>query len=105
MGMTEAANETIYLRRFLTKLGLNHFAEIVIYKDNMSAKKLTENPVFHERSRNIDIKSHFIRESIKSDEVKVEYLSINEMPADIFTKGLTKPKHLQCDQMLGLEYS
>ncbi|KAG5873239.1 hypothetical protein JTB14_018299 [Gonioctena quinquepunctata] len=89
MGLTEAAKEAIYLHRFLTELGLNHLTAIVIFNDDMSAEELAENPVLHARSKHIDIKSHFIREATKSDELKDEYLSTNEMPTDIMTKTST----------------
>ncbi|KAG5895189.1 hypothetical protein JTB14_037787 [Gonioctena quinquepunctata] len=60
MGTTEAAKEAIYLSRFLTELGPYHLSDIAIFNHNMSAEKLSEYPVFHARSKHIDIKSHFI---------------------------------------------
>lgn len=53
----EAATETIYLSRFLVELGFGILIDILVFNDNMSAKKLTENPTIHARNKQIGINS------------------------------------------------
>ena len=48
------------------------------YCDNQSCTKLTENPVFHDRSKHIEIKYHFIKDYVQKGAVKLEYIPTNE---------------------------
>lgn len=59
-----------------------------IYIDNRSAQELAKNPVFHERSKHIDTRYHFIRECIAKKEMELIYVKTQDQVADIFTKSL-----------------
>ena len=76
MRLTKCAKEAIYLRRFLEQLELPEFANITIFNDNMGALKLAKNPVFHSRSKHIDIRHHFIRETLNKRLLKVAHVPI-----------------------------
>jgi hypothetical protein len=54
--------------------------------------KLFENPVFHDRSKHIEIKYRYIRDIVQRKAVHVQYLPTHEQIADIFTKPLAKKK-------------
>ena len=54
----------------------------------MSAIHLSNNPIFHERSKHIEMDCHFIREKIKEGLIKPIYLKTQEQIVDIFTKAL-----------------
>ena len=57
MALTEATREAVYLRRFLNKFDI--VAEdraTKIYCDNQSAAKLVQNPLFHGRTKHIDVR-------------------------------------------------
>jgi hypothetical protein len=54
--------------------------------------KLSENPVFHDRSKHVEIKYHYIRDMVQRKAVHVQYLPTHEQIADIFTKPLAKMK-------------
>ncbi len=60
--------------------------------DNQSAIKLIKNPVYHKRTKHIDVKYHFIREKYQDKTVNIEYVNSNEQLADIFTKALPRDK-------------
>jgi hypothetical protein len=62
----------------------------VIYCDNQSCIKLLENPVFHDRSKNIEIRYHFIQDRIQKGVMKLHYISIDEKVPYILTKPLFK---------------
>jgi hypothetical protein len=64
----------------------------LIHCDNQSYIKLLENLVFHDRYKNVEIKYHFIRDMVQKGSVKLQYISIYEKIADIFTKPLSKKK-------------
>lgn len=76
---------------------------IDIFNDNQSAQKLTVNPVFHKRTKHIDIRYHFSRECVTNKIVNVKYLPTAEMPADLFTKGLCSVKHYKFLNRLGVQ--
>ena len=67
--------------------------ETMIYEDNQGCIALARNPVFHSRTKHIDIKFHFLREKIKEGVMKLEYKPTNEMIADGLPKALGRTKH------------
>ena len=102
MCVTEAAKEAICIFNLLKELKRKESSEIIIYNDNQSAEKLAKNPVYHARSKHIDIRYHFIRQAIKEYPLRIEYLPTEEMTADILTKPLGANKHEFCTVKLGL---
>ena len=58
----------------------------MIYCDNLSCIKLSENPFFHDRSKHIDIRYHHIRDCVKRWIMLLEYIPTEEQDADILTK-------------------
>ena len=76
--------------------------EATIFCDNNGARKLAENPVFHNRSKHIDLRHHYVREVLENGDVKIVYTPTAEMAADVLTKGLTKQKHTKCLDLLGM---
>lgn len=59
-----------------------------VFIDNKSAISLSKNPVFHERSKHIDIWYHFIRECVEEGKIDIDYVQTNDQLADTLTKGL-----------------
>lgn len=59
-----------------------------IYVDHKSAIALAKNPIFHDRSKHIDTRYHYIRECVEKKEVELTYVKTNDQIADIFTKPL-----------------
>ena len=55
-----AACEAIWMRKILVRLFSSHLDSTVIYCDNQSCIKLSVNPVFHDKSKHIDIRYHHI---------------------------------------------
>lgn len=56
--------------------------------DNQSAIRLVKNPEYHKRSKHIDIRYHFVREKYEEGIFSLDYISTDNMVADIFTKSL-----------------
>jgi hypothetical protein len=74
----------------------------VIHCDNQSCVKLSENHVFHDKSKHIEIKYHYIKDMVQRKAVHVRYLSTQEKVADIFTKPLARTKFEYFRERLGL---
>ena len=54
---------------------------------------LAENATFHNKSKHIDIKYHYIRELLDKKVISITYINTNENIADIMTKSLNHIKH------------
>ena len=64
----------------------------MVYYDNKSFIKLTENPFFHDRSKNIEMRCHFIWEYVKRGSRVLHYISTYEKVAYILTDYLGRGK-------------
>src|ERR1700728_2319976 len=80
------------MRKILIGLFDQRMDPTVIYCDNQSCIKLFENPVFHDRSKHIDIRYHHLRDCVVKRIMLLQYVSTEEQDADILTKALSKCK-------------
>lgn len=102
MALADASKEATYLRRFLHEVLGKRQPTTTIYNDNQGAGMLCKNPIFHNRTKHVDIRHHFVRERIEEGDVDVKYMSTEEMPADVLTKALSFVKHENCIMKLGV---
>ena len=88
VGAASCVCHAVWLRNLLKTVGILQDDPTVIHVDNKSTIALAKNPVFHDRSKHIDTRFHFIRDCISRKEVQVEYVKTEDQIADIFTKLL-----------------
>ena len=69
---------------------------------NKSAIALSKNPVFHGRSKHIDIQFHKIQELVNEKEVLIDHCPTKEQVADTFTKPLKKELFYKLKKILGI---
>ncbi|GJZ50793.1 zinc finger, CCHC-type containing protein [Tanacetum coccineum] len=103
MAATGAACQALWLKRLLSELTGWEEKRITLKVDNVSAIALVRNPVFHGRSKHIDIRYHFIRECVENGHINVEHVSGELQRADILTKALPRLKFVTMRQMLGVQ--
>lgn len=101
IALTEGAKESIWLKGFVTDLGIV-LDETEVYCDNSGAVQLSKNSMFHERTKHINVKLYFIRDLVNSGEVKVNWTDTAANPADMLTKSLPGSKFEFCTSSLGL---
>jgi hypothetical protein len=83
-----AACEVVWLRRILMDVAVPIRTPTVLRCDNQSCMAIAKNPVFHARTKHIEIQYHYVRELINDETVELEYCPTSENSADIFTKAL-----------------
>jgi hypothetical protein len=74
----------------------------MILCDNQSCIKMTENPVFHDKSKHIEIRYLYIRDMVQRGAVKLQYVGIDEQVADVLTKPLFHAKFEYFRDKLGV---
>ncbi|XP_028062619.1 uncharacterized protein LOC114265948 [Camellia sinensis] len=80
--------EFTWLTMLLRELQLHSPIPPILWCDNLSAIALASNPVFHTRSKHIEVDCHFIREKIATKQLLLKYIPSLDQIADIFTKPL-----------------
>jgi hypothetical protein len=102
MAASEASKEVIWLTRLLTEIG-EMTSVPTLFVDNMSAVKLVKNPVFHKRSKHIEVRYFFIREKVNDGELTVEHVPSESQLADILTKPLCRDKFMKLRGLLNIK--
>jgi hypothetical protein len=102
IALSVAFREAMWLRTLLADLFDHEMNSTIIHCDNQSCVKLSENPVFHDKSKHIEIKYHYIRGMVQRKAVHVQYLPTHEQIANIFTKPLARTKFEYFCERLGL---
>jgi hypothetical protein len=100
---TTTTCQGIWLSRLLAEFKGDEGAEPFTLKiDNQSAIQLSRNPVFHDRSKHINTKFHFIRQCVEEATLRVEHIDTGNQLADILTKSLGRDRFVELRTRLGL---
>lgn len=86
--LSNGATELTWLQSLLAKMNIKLEKRPIIWCDNKSAIALAENPVFHGRTKHIEIDVHFVRNKISNREFDLKYVESKNQVADIMTKAL-----------------
>jgi hypothetical protein len=92
MAANQANCEAIWLRKMLVGLFGQELPPTVIHY----------NLVFHDQSKHIEIRFHFIRDWVQRGAVQLQYISTDEQIANILTKALPRGKHVYFRDKMGL---
>uniref|UniRef100_A0A2N9H409 Integrase catalytic domain-containing protein n=1 Tax=Fagus sylvatica TaxID=28930 RepID=A0A2N9H409_FAGSY len=88
--MAHTTCELTWLRTVLQEFGLLTQGPTPLYCDNQAAIHIASNPVFHERTKHIEVDCHFVRSKVESKDIITPFVPSGSQLADIFTKALPK---------------
>jgi len=95
-----AVQEVLWLRDLMSELGLHVQFGSLVYGDNQSTIAVSQNGVKSDRTKHVDIKYHFITQTVEEGAVKLQWIPTAEQQADIFTKALAPPVFERLRQQL-----
>ncbi|CAL9019265.1 unnamed protein product [Prunus brigantina] len=100
--MAHATCEITWLRYLLQDFQVNIQEPAVLHCDNQAALHIAANPVFHERTKHIELDCHLVREKIQSGMITAAYTPSSHQLADIFTKPLGRDSFNMIIRKLGV---
>ncbi len=89
------------IKRFMSELGSAQ-TSYPLYCDNQSAICLAKNSTFHARTKHIDVRYHWIRDTVNSREIEFKDICSDHNGADMLTKIVTKFQLQMCRSLAGL---
>jgi hypothetical protein len=100
--MANATAEIIWIQSLLQELGIRSPPAAVLWCDNLGATYLSANPIFHARTKHIEIDYHFVRERVADKKLHIKFISTGDQIADGLTKPLVAWKHYEYVNNLNL---
>ena len=100
--MAAVTSELKWLKALFVSLGVTHSPAMRLYSDSQSAIYIAQNPVFHERTKHIEVDCHYVRDAIRDGIISTSHVSTEDQLADLFTKALSKRKFLYLLGKLGI---
>jgi len=92
MALCQVSKGPIWMVDFLHSLGVSLQGPMVVSADNQGSIALAKNPVFHDRSKHIDVQYHYTQDLVKERKIQLEYIPTSDMLAGLLTKPLPRSR-------------
>ncbi|KAD5961904.1 hypothetical protein E3N88_13377 [Mikania micrantha] len=92
--LADTVTELTWLEALLQELNVSMASTPVLWCDNLGATYLSANPVFHARTKHVEIDFHFVREKVAQKKLSVQFIKTDDQIADVFTKPLSSQRFM-----------
>jgi hypothetical protein len=99
--MASTAYELIWLKQLLADFGFHGVTPMTLFCDNQAAMHIASNPVFHERTKHIEVDCHYIRQQVQAKLIQPQYVRSHDQLADVLTKALSSTQFHRLLSKLG----
>lgn len=95
IGLCQATTEAIWCKRILEEIKFisDHQNKATVLCDNKAAIDFSRNKVENSRTKHIDVRYHFVRESVERKLISLEYIQFQANLANVFMKNLKRVQH------------
>ncbi|MCO5552352.1 hypothetical protein L7F22_005863 [Adiantum nelumboides] len=100
ISLSDANKEAVWLSRLVKNLGIDE--TLVIYCDSQSALALARNPVFHSKSKHIEVRYHLVRDFLFNKLIDLVKVHIDDNPADALIKALALERFTHCSELMDI---
>lgn len=100
--MSVVVAEVVWLNGLLKEVSPSQFEKTLIFLDSKAALQIAANPIFHERTKHIEIDCHFVRDKVKDGTIQMQHIGTAEQLADLMTKALSIKQHEYLVSKLGV---
>lgn len=100
--MAQTCCEIIWIVGLFKDLQLSDLLPVTLACNNSAALQIAANPVFHERTKHIEIDCHFVRDNLTNGLICTKFVRSADQCADLFTKALDSKSIIRLCSYLGL---
>ena len=98
--LSSAATDLMWVQHLLTEIGISISQPLVLWSDNLGAQDVACNPVYHARTKHIELDVHFIQNLISEHKLEVRYVPTESQTVDVLTKPLSLDRfRLLCSKL------
>lgn len=87
-GMVHGVFKLLWVKRVLRDLGFSVNKTMNLYCDNQAAVKIANNPVQHDRTKDVEVDHYFIKDHLEKKTIKLQFVNSKEQLADMLTKDV-----------------
>lgn len=97
--------ELAWLTRLLHELTIPNIFHVPVRCDSQAVIHITKNPIFHERTKHVELDFHFVRKKLHDSLITLQHVPTTSQLVDLFTKNLPSHQHHQILNKLGVSHS